>query len=159
MFRLFRERISADGLAGSLLYDQDTFYAKLMQDIQRAQSEIIIESPFITKSRMRQLAPVIAVARRKGVRVVVNTRPPHEHNEEYGRQAEQAVDDLQTLGVTVLYTGGHHRKLAIIDRTILWEGSLNILSQGASCEIMRRMASPGLAQQMIAFIGIEKFMR
>jgi hypothetical protein len=36
---------------------------------------------------------------------------------------------LQKLGVQVLYTSGHHRKLAIIDREILYEGSLNIPSQ------------------------------
>lgn len=159
MFRLFRERTSTDGLASSMLYDQSTFYAKLIKDLRRAQSEIIIESPFITQSRVRQLMSAILAARRKGVRIVINTRPPHEHNQEYGRQAEQVVDDLQALGVVVLYTGGHHRKLAVMDRTILWEGSLNILSQGASCEIMRRIVSPELARQMIAFIGVEKFMR
>ena len=31
--------------------------------------------------------------------------------------------------------GNHHRKLAILDRKVLWEGSLNILSQTRSREI------------------------
>ena len=44
MLRLFRERTSVDGLAGLLLYNLDTFYAKLMRDILLTQSEIIIES-------------------------------------------------------------------------------------------------------------------
>jgi hypothetical protein len=58
---------------------------------------------------------------------------------------------LQSIGVEVLYTGGHHRKLAIIDRQILWEGSLNILSQNESCEVMRRIESDELAMQMLQF--------
>jgi hypothetical protein len=71
-------------------------------------------------------------------------------------ESTHAIAKLQHLGVQVLFTGGHHRKLAIIDRQILWEGSLNILSQKDSCEIMRRIPSTQLAWQMTRFIGIDK---
>lgn len=43
-------------------------------------------------------------------------------------QAENAVAVLQELGVAVLFTIKHHRKIAIIDREVFYEGSLNILS-------------------------------
>jgi hypothetical protein len=61
------------------------------------------------------------------------------------------------MGVEILYTGNHHRKLAIVNRKILYEGSLNILSQSDSCEVMRRIESTGLAEQMIRFIGLKKW--
>jgi hypothetical protein len=54
--------------------------------------------------------------------------------------------------------GGHHRKLAIIDRRLLWEGSLNMLSQNDSCEIMRRIESNSLATQMIHFARLDKYL-
>jgi hypothetical protein len=73
-------------------------------------------------------------------------------------QAMEAVAQMQALGITVLYTAGHHRKLAIIDRKVIWEGSLNILSFNDSCEIMRRITSTVLAEQMVRFIGIERFL-
>lgn len=44
-----------------------------------------------------------------------------------------------------------HRKLAIIDGCILWDGSLNILSQAHSKEIMRRPNSAILCKQMASF--------
>jgi phosphatidylserine/phosphatidylglycerophosphate/cardiolipin synthase-like enzyme len=89
--------------------------------------------------------------------VVINTRDPHEHDEDHRRdEAHRAIAALQRLGVHVLYTGGHHRKLAIIDRNILYEGSLNVLSQNNSSEIMRRIDSPQLAWQMINFVGLDK---
>lgn len=53
-------------------------------------------------------------------------------------------------------TGAHHRKLAIIDDDILWEGGLNVLSQNDSCEIMRRIKSNEVFKQMMQFIGIKK---
>jgi len=60
------------------------------------------------------------------------------------------------MGVHVLYTGGHHRKLVVIDRRVLYEGSHNVLSQNNSSEVMRRIESAQLAWQMIAFVGLDK---
>lgn len=64
---------------------------------------------------------------------------------------------LQALGVLVLYADSHHRKLAIIDGHVLYEGSLNILSQSSSCEVMRRIESELIASQMLRFLRIERF--
>ncbi len=139
----------------STLFDSNTFYKAFERDLRRARQSVIIESPFITRRRMEQLLPILTKLRRKGVRIVMNTRNPEEHNEEYAIQAEDAVAAMQGIGARVLYTVKHHRKLAIIDEEILWEGSLNILSQGDSCEIMRRTVSNNLARQMIRFTKLE----
>ena len=142
----------------SSLFDNNTFYKAFERDLKHAKQSVIIESPFITRRRMEHLLPILKKLRRKGVRIVVNTRSPEEHNEEYAIQAENAVASMQDIGIKVLYTVKHHRKLAIIDEEILWEGSLNILSQGDSCEVMRRTASNNLAWQMIHFIKLDKVM-
>lgn len=135
----------------SRLFDNNSFYKAFERDLRRAKQSVIIESPFITSRRMEQLLPILIKLCHKGVRVVVNTRNPEEHHEEYMIQAEGAVAAMQSIGIKVLYTVKHHRKLAIIDDEILWEGSLNILSQGDSCEVMRRTVSSSLAWQMICF--------
>ncbi len=71
-----------------------------------------------------------------------------------GGEAREAIAELQNMGAIILSTERHHRKLAIVDREILYEGSLNILSQNASCEIMRRIESPKLAGDMLAYINL-----
>ena len=85
------------------------------------------------------------------------TRNPIEHDAEYEMQALVAIEQLQGLGVKVLYTVKHHRKLAIIDGTVTWNGSLNILSQHDSCEIMWRVASKGIADQLLGFIKLTMY--
>lgn len=135
----------------SKLFDNNSFYKAFERDLRRARHSVIIESPFITSRRMEHLLPILIKLCRKGIKVVVNTRNPEEHNVEYMIQAEDAVAAMQEIGIKVLYTVKHHRKLAIIDDEILWEGSLNILSQGDSCEVMRRTVSSSLAWQMICF--------
>ena len=143
--------------SGTQMYDEQSFYRAFQKDLYSARKSVIIESPFITLRRIEELLPVITKLRRKGVSVTVNTRNPIEHEEEYEVQALIAVEQLQGLGVKVLYTIRHHRKLAIIDGTVTWNGSLNILSQHDSCEIMWRVASKGIADQLLGFIKLTKY--
>ncbi len=138
----------------SKLFDNSSFYKAFERDLRRAKQSVIIESPFITSRRMEHLLPLLTKLRRKGVRIVVNTKNPEEHNEEYANQVEDAVAAMQNMGVKVLYTVKHHRKLAVIDEEILWEGSLNILSHGDSCEIMRRTSSISIVYEMLCFIKL-----
>jgi hypothetical protein len=142
-------------LLSSRLYGNTNFYKTFKKDLQHAQYSVIIESPFITEKRMDELLPILRKLRQRGVRVTVNTRDPNEHDAEYEYQAALAVYEMQELGVTVLYTVKLHRKLAIIDGEILYEGSLNILSQIDSCEIMRRTKSKKLARQIVEFVGLD----
>ena len=69
----------------SSLFDNNTFYKAFERDLKHAKQSVIIESPFITRRRMEHLLPILKKLRRKGVRIVVNTRSPEEHNEEIGR--------------------------------------------------------------------------
>jgi len=159
MRNLFIRNSRDSDLISSSLYDQNTFYEIFLKDIKRCQRELIIESPFITQKRMIVLLPVLERLRKRGVCVLINTRGPEEHDEEYRNQASEAISKMQALGVKVLYTSGHHRKLAVIDRYIVWEGSLNILSFNDSCEIMRKIESATLAQQLLKFIRVDKYIK
>lgn len=160
MFRfLHRDRAVATELLASTLHDQNTFYPKFMQDLKTAQREVIIESPFITDKRVASLLPIFCKIRSRGVRVLVNTRNPCEHDFPFNNVATGALDKMQELGIEILHTGGHHRKLAVIDRTVLWEGSLNILSQNDSCEIMRRTVSQQLAYELLRFTKLNTFLK
>lgn len=144
-------------MPSSRLYDQTSFYKAFETDLRGAKSRVVIESPFITSKRLYGLLSAIQRLRKCGVPVVVNTKPLDEHDETMLPHAELAVDTLQSIGVNVLMTVGHHRKLAIID-DVVWEGSLNILSQNDSCEFMRRINSKVDAEELIGFIGMRKWL-
>ena len=143
-----------NSLLASRLYDQNTFYKAFEKDLRKARHNVLIESPFITTKRFEYMLPILCKLRARDVQVIVSTRSPEEHEGEYRYHTTEAVFKRHKLGVTMLFTGKLHRKLAIIDNEILWEGSLNILSQNDSCEIMRRIASIEQATQMVSFLGI-----
>ena len=130
------------------LYNQNTFDAHFLRDMRKARCSIIIESPFIRLTRVKQFLPVFKRLTRRDVRIIINTRHPDEHDTQYRMQAITAIESLQEIGVEILFTTKHHRKLAIIDKEIIYEGSLNILSYYDSCEIMRRITSKVEAEML-----------
>ena len=142
----------------SSLFDEKTFYKAFLQDLTHCQEEVIIESPFITIERMKTLVHIFEELIAKGVHIYIVTRDPNEHTNGYEIQAEAAIQWCEMIGIQVLICkGNHHRKLAILDRKILWEGSLNILSQAHSREIMRRIYSRKLTNEMFRFLKFDRF--
>lgn len=140
MFNFFRRSQPSTELLFSKLFDETTFYKAFINDLKNCQEEVIIESPYITCQRMNLLEPVFQKLVKRGVKVYVITRNPREHSESLSRQTELEITIFEEMGVQVLLcAGNHHRKIAILDKKILREGSLNILSQAHSREIMRRI--------------------
>ena len=142
-------------LLSSQLFNEETFYPTFEKDLRSCGSELIIESPFITRRRYQSLIPTLQKLKARRVRIIINTKDPHELDESRREEAYKLIASLQYKGIQVIYTHGHHRKLAIIDRSILYEGSLNILSQNRSCEVMRRTESVRMAWEMVRFVGFD----
>lgn len=141
----------------SKLFDEKTFYQAFLKDLDKCREEVIIESPFITTERMKTLQSIFEKLIKREAKVFVITRDPREHTNGYEIQSEEEIQYFERLGVQVLLCiGNHHRKLAILDRKILWEGSLNILSQCKSREIMRRIEDRKLTMEMLNFLKLNK---
>lgn len=154
---LQRFKSTSPDLLTSQLFNDRTFYRAFSSDLHTCMNEAFIECPFITSRRIEILLPTLRKLVKRGVRVTVNTRHPQEHEDYLRAEAYKNIPLLQNVGIQVLYTGGHHRKLAIFDKRILWEGSLSILSQNDSCEVMRRIESEELAKQMLRFVKLGRF--
>jgi len=157
MFSFLNRQQRINEVVSSRLFDEINFYQAFIADLKRAQDEIIIESPFITPYRMEKLFPVFALLVKKGVKIHIITRDPAEHDEMYCYQSTDEILKCAEIGIhVVMLKGNHHRKLAVIDRKILWEGSLNILSHVRSREIMRRIVGARSVKEMTDFLSLDK---
>src|SRR5579872_6742870 len=105
----------SDEIVTSKLFNEKTFYDKFIHDLNNAQEEVVIESPFITTARMRLLRPVFQQLVDRGIKVFVITRSPQEHDLDLAEQAEKEIRNFEMIGVkTFICLGSPHRKLAII---------------------------------------------
>lgn len=148
----FRNRLN-EGLE-TALYTEQTFYGAFSKDIKRATSRVVLESPYITTRRAHEFVTLLRKAR-NGLKVKVYTRNPFHHNGVLINEALEGIKPLRAAGVHVITCDDmRHRKIAVIDDRILWEGSLNMLSQNGSREIMRRTNSEAWVKQMLGFTRI-----
>ncbi len=143
----------------SNLFSQRDFYGNFIQDLKKCKKEVIIESPYVTSSRMEVLYPIFEELLCRGVKIHIITRDPIDHDENIRHQATNEILYSKELGINIiLLKGYHHRKIAIIDQNILWEGSLNILSYYSSKEIMRRIEGENFAKDMFKFLKLSELL-
>lgn len=156
MFKILNRNRDASPLLSSEIVDERGFYGKFSNDIRLANNRIIIESPYITSRRAREISPLLRRAVCRGVKVTIYTRNPYHHDGTLVSESLKGIGILREAGAIVISCNDmRHRKLAMIDGYILWEGSLNMLSQNGSKEVMRRIVSMELCQQMLRFIRVE----
>jgi phosphatidylserine/phosphatidylglycerophosphate/cardiolipin synthase-like enzyme len=129
MFKLFRRKsVQGNDLLMSQLFDEVTFYRAFGKDLEDARRSVIIESPYLTEKRALEFSRLFKRLEKRGVAVRLNTRHPRHHDKTLEIQAWKAIKVLRKQGVKVyICSDMRHRKLAIIDNQILWDGSLNIL--------------------------------
>ncbi len=139
MFFFWKNKPPFNNLQESKLFDETSFYKQFINDLYSCQKEVIIESPYVTSSRMEVLLPVFKKLLSRGILIYIVTRDPVEHDDNMRDQATNELLACYEMGISVKFLKGNfHRKVALIDNEIIWEGSLNILSQSNSQEIMRR---------------------
>lgn len=104
-FKLFfLNKRSVPELTTTILYNQDTFYKKFTQDLLKAKYEVIIESPFITSSRMLILLPIFQKLIQKKIKVHLVTKDPAEYNDEHFKhQATNEILSCADIGIRVSF--------------------------------------------------------
>jgi hypothetical protein len=123
-------------------------------DLATSRTAVIILSPFVSPSRCLNYYPVLRVLTARAVTVDVYVRPEPEQPEGLRHHFREVVRALDLAGAQVHLRPTMHEKIAVLDDTILWHGSLNILSHNDSRESMLRFESPDLVREVLADIGL-----
>jgi len=147
---------SSHRTANVILSDENTFYYRFERDLAQAKHEVIIESPFITVPKLRALKSSFESLMKRKIAVYVITRHPEEHDSFMAEQAEAGIQYFEKIGIQVFMSKTHHRKLAMIDRRIVWKGSLNILSHKNSRELMEREDDEMKAKALFTFLKYDQ---
>ena len=144
--------IKADGetpLTKDLIYDGKSFYPVFCQNLKNAEKEILIVSPFMTKSRLQKLVQVLTEPILRGVTVKAVVRPAEDLPVKDRKTVPDNAEYLMDYGVQVVFRPGFHQKFTVIDGRISWYGSVNILSFGKSEESVMRLESLDIASELI----------
>ncbi|WP_406527592.1 AAA domain-containing protein [Streptomyces sp. I8-5] len=112
-------------------------------DIERARKRIDIYTFLLAVPRVKKWLPLLAEKAAAGVGVVIHTRSPEEQREDAVVARHRGLaDQLKSVGCTVEYRERMHEKVFIVDDTVLWHGSLNLLGNLGPTDLMMRLEDP-----------------
>ncbi|HEY6927186.1 MAG TPA: AAA domain-containing protein, partial [Steroidobacteraceae bacterium] len=135
-------------------FNSQTFDAHFCADVARARESIVIFSGFVSKRRVGELRPMLEKAVVEKVKIRCISRPPTKNFRFDPANGAAAFDALREIDCVVDGRARIHEKVVIIDRRIVWHGSLNVLSfaQGSD-ELMIRVVSPEAAECMALLLS------
>lgn len=143
-------------------FDHTTFLDAFAADLKRAVNSVFIQSPYLTANGVQRLNAKLKEVADRGVQVCVFVQEPHYWHSrnidaEERAQIELSIARLQQSGLHVTLRKGIHQKAAVIDSSILWRGSLNILSYNpkSTSEEMTRTPNAFRALSTIALLSLD----
>jgi len=143
-------KVRAESLSDNavdIIFDHQNFLPVYENDLANVRKEIVIVSPFVTKRRIQQASPLISTALHKQLKVSIVTRPITDYKE--GQTLREMFAELESMGLQIVFKSNIHQKFAIIDQSIVWYGSINLLGYGRSEETMMRLESANIACELL----------
>jgi hypothetical protein len=146
------DRVALDLDATTMgIFNQSTFNAAIEADFANAKETILIFSGFVTPSRVAKLGDLLRLKIAQGVKVRCVTRPPKLNGTMDPARSKSALDALERIKCVVDCRARIHEKVVLIDKEIVWHGSLNVLSHThRTDESMTRVVNTGLAKALAA---------
>ncbi|WP_017582237.1 AAA domain-containing protein [Nocardiopsis valliformis] len=134
--------LSEEELRRPAFFPADEVTRALEWDLARTNESVEIYCAFLNKGPverwLKHLTPRIA----QGVRVTVFTRPVADNQDKNAERHQTQIQRLRDQGCEVRPRERMHEKVVVLDGTVLWHGSLNLLSSNGPTDLMMRLTDP-----------------
>ncbi|WP_280397970.1 DUF5710 domain-containing protein [Nocardia carnea] len=129
--------LDEEQLARPVFFPADEVDRAIEWDVQAARKSIEIYCAFLNPAPVRRWAKQFSARIAESIRVTVYTR---RHDDD--PRAAQLADELKSFGCEVIERERMHEKVMIVDDTVLWHGSLNLLASRGPTDLMMRITDP-----------------
>ena len=142
-------KLSEQDDAASQIYDGQTYPVPFMADLRDAVKDILLVCPFLNKSRLNIILPVLEEKVTLGASVTVCTRAPESDRSEQRETIEGLVARLKEGGIDVKTQKDLLYRYAVIDRSVVWYGNIEYLSYSMKDANALRFESPDTAGELL----------
>lgn len=133
----------------SLIYDGRSYDQVFRSDVCNAKKELWIASPYLKRSHITQLMPILSQLLANGVSITVFTRPPESIAEKDQPAQAECIEYLRSYGIQVKPRNALFLRCAVIDSSVVWYGSVNVLTYNSPESCVMRLASNEIAARLI----------
>lgn len=131
------------------IFDYESYAPVLHEDIARAETSIVISSPFINARKIDAYIRRLRPMQERGVRVTILTWNPGTGRTDAAAGRLELINLLREAGVEVVLQSDCHQHFAVIDHSIVWYGSMNLLGKEESDDNIMRIVSEELADEVL----------
>jgi superfamily II DNA or RNA helicase len=148
-------KLSCEKQKANAIFDAESYGNAYKTDLSQANFEIAISSPGINSAKVKQLIYIVSNKQAQGVKVSVITNPSAEYPDNRIEPTKKLIDELREAGIYVKEVSGIHEHFAVIDKEIVWYGSMNMLSREKEDDNLMRVNSKEIADELLE-IGFGK---
>ena len=134
------------------IFDSQNYLDVFEKDVVSASKSIVISSPSFSFKKVNWLCSESECLQLKGVSVVVLTLDPEDYPEDGRDQHKSHIEHLISAGVNVITRHKYRERFAIIDKSLVWYGSMTLLSNEKEDDSMMRINNPAIAEELLEFV-------
>ena len=154
-FEVCTEVLDKQNITNSI-FSSDNYREPFEKDILSAAKSIVISSPFLSSKSTNWLIDQVDNLQMRGVRIYVISLSP-DHYPGDGREHHMELSQsLRGSGVQILTHPRCYERFAVIDQSIVWYGSMNLLSNAREDDNLMRITSPSIAQELFELVSGKK---
>jgi len=121
-----------------VIYDGQNFESPFITDLSKARQSVVVSCPKVKIGRHSQIADRLVDLMANGIEIVLYTK----------EENDDAIC-LQHQGISVIYNEHLSLHVAIIDKSTIWYGSVNILGYRSLEDNLIRFRNPEIASNLL----------
>lgn len=141
--------LSNDDNSYDLIYNGESYYKHYCNDLRKAHAEIFIVSPHMEENYVFDFLEQISDAIKNDIHITIITKPIEDVGENDRENINSCVQYLQKHGILIKYMSDFYQRFTVIDRSIVWYGSVDALTRGKSEDSIMRFENSDIAEQLM----------
>lgn len=131
------------------IFDMDSYQETYFQDLINANKEIVISSPELSSRKISKLIQTLKPLQENGVSIIILTWKTNYGIMENNEARMYLLDELRSSGFDLRLVDGLTEHFSIIDKEILWYGSINFLGKEDAEDNVMRVINPEAAEELL----------
>ncbi|MCM1219318.1 MAG: DEAD/DEAH box helicase family protein [Lachnospiraceae bacterium] len=140
---------SVDKQTTNAIFDIDSYLDIYRRDLLTAEKEIIISSPAISGKKVYDIIHLLKEKQEEGIKIVIVTWNPDSYG--YGDSAywQELQEQMRLAGFEMNLVEDYCQHYCIIDRKVVWYGSMNFLGKEDAEDNLMRVANEEIANELL----------
>ena len=131
------------------IFDSIGYWTVFEKDILSAAKSIVISSPFLSSRKVEWFIDQSEILQKRGVTITVFSLRPEAYPEDGREHHTDLLERLASAGICVKTQTHCHERYAVIDHSLVWYGSMNLLSRGREDDSLMRIVSPEISAELL----------